>query len=475
MKKVCLAIVFFLAFFLRLYRIDAPLADWHSWRQADTAAVSRNFLKRGFDVFRPRFDDLSNVASGEDNPQGYRFVEFPIYNVIHAGLAKTFPQKSLEWWGRMVSIIFSLGSILLLYLICEKYLGWKVGILASFFFAVLPFNIFYSRTILPEPMMIFISLSSLYFFDRWLEDKRFSFVFYLLSGLLAAISLLLKPFAMFLFFPMVYLVWRKWQVKSFKKLSLYCYAFIALLPFGLWRVWMQQFPEGIPAFTWLFNEGKIRFKGAFFYWIFAERIGRLILGYWGLVFLALGLVVKTAKKEGFLFYSWLLSVLFYFTVIAGGNVRHDYYQILAIPIICIFLGKGFYLLLNPKPVFNKLFARGLSIVVLLFMLAFSWYYVRDFFNINNPAIVEAGKAVDKLIPKEAKVIAPYGGDTSFLYQTNRRGWPVGIEIEKMIAKGANFYVNVNFGPETQWVSKNYCLLKKTSDFVIVDLNKKCQP
>jgi len=54
MKKLFLIATIVLAFFLRTYRIENPLADWHSWRQADTSSVSRNFLKYGFDLLHPR-------------------------------------------------------------------------------------------------------------------------------------------------------------------------------------------------------------------------------------------------------------------------------------------------------------------------------------------------------------------------------------------------------------------------------------
>ena len=57
-------------------------------------------------------------------------------------------------------------------------------------------------------------------------------------------------------------------------------------------------------------------------------------------------------------------------------------------------------------------------------LAFGWFEVRGFFNINNPAIVEAGRKLDEIAPVDALVIAPYGGDPAFLYQTGRHGWPV---------------------------------------------------
>ena len=78
---LCLIII--MAFSVRLYRIDNPIADWHSWRQADTAAVARNFYKDGYNPFVPKYDDMSGVAEFPiANPERYRFVEFPIYNSL---------------------------------------------------------------------------------------------------------------------------------------------------------------------------------------------------------------------------------------------------------------------------------------------------------------------------------------------------------------------------------------------------------
>jgi len=77
-----LGIICVLGGILRLYQINNPIADWHSWRQADTAAVARNYLRFGMDLLRPKYDDLSNIQSGKDNPLGLRMVEFPIYQAL---------------------------------------------------------------------------------------------------------------------------------------------------------------------------------------------------------------------------------------------------------------------------------------------------------------------------------------------------------------------------------------------------------
>lgn len=468
-----LFVLLLFAFLVRLYRIDTPLADWHSWRQADTAAVSRNFLKSGYDLLHPRFDDISSLVSGRENPQGYRFVEFPFYNLIHAYLSQLFPFRPLEWWGRMISIVFSLGSTLILYFLTSKYLGKLTAFLAAFFFALLPFNIYYSRVILPEPMMIFTSLSMIYFFSLWLEEGKLKSLYYLLFIVFAAVSLLLKPFIVFLFPILFYLAWRKWGLALFKKWPLYL-ALVAIVPFILWRWWMSFYPEGIPHYPWLFNHEGIRFKGAFFRWIFGERIGKLILGVWGVALFVLGAITRVEKKEGWSFHWWLVGILIYFSVIAGGNVIHDYYQILAIPIICIFLAKGAHLLLfPPKQSLNRLLCCLLFVVCSLFMFAFSWYEVRDFFNINHWEIVEVGERADQLLPQGAKVIAPYNGDTAFLYQINRHGWPAVVKsVEHLISLGATHYVAVNFDTTTQDLMKNYKILAQEENYVIIDLTQK---
>src|SRR3990167_6222568 len=99
--------VLVLAFAVRLYKINTPLADWHSWRQADTASVTKVFVEKGMDVFHPRYLDISSIQTGIFNPEGLRMVEFPVFNVFHFYLVKIFNSLSFDAAGRMVSVIFS--------------------------------------------------------------------------------------------------------------------------------------------------------------------------------------------------------------------------------------------------------------------------------------------------------------------------------------------------------------------------------
>ena len=123
-KLFLLILLFALGLAVRLYRFDQPIADWHAWRQTDTSAVSKFLVRDGFDILHPRFYDLSNVPSGiHENPQGYRFVEFPIYNLLQASFFEIFGVLTIEEWGRLVTIFSSLSSAIFIYLLVKKYLN----------------------------------------------------------------------------------------------------------------------------------------------------------------------------------------------------------------------------------------------------------------------------------------------------------------------------------------------------------------
>jgi len=463
---------------VRLYGISHPLADWHSWRQSDTSSVSRNFVQNGYDVFKPRFDDLSNIPSGLDNPQGYRFVEFPIYNLLQAGFYDIFRFFSLEVWGRIITIAFSLAGVYFLYKITSVYSTEKVALLAAFFYAFLPFSIYYGRVILPDTAMVSMILGGLFFFHIYLEQSKSkktkkALLFFTLSLFFTIVSLLLKPYALFFALPFVALAYQHYKLKVILQWRLWLYAILAVIPLLFWRQWMTQFPEGIPANTWLFNGNGIRFRPSFFRWMLFERLTKLIVGYVGIVFIITSVLELKKSKSILFFASFLLSAVLYVVVLATGNVQHDYYQIVILPSIVLLLafGSSYVYAFFMKFISQKLslFAVG-SLIFLSFY--FSWKVVQTYYWINNPTVVSVGRELDKNLPKDALVVAPYTGDTTFLYHINRKGWPSFENgIPSLINKGADYLVIINPKPEDEGIKTEYFLEKKTDDYLLFNLKK----
>lgn len=487
LQLVILIGIVFLGCVLRLYRIDNPIADWHSWRQADTSSVTREFVRNGYDLLHPTYHDLSNVPSGMDNPMGYRFVEFPIYNLVSGLTYQMFSGFiTLEVAGRIVTIFSSLASILLIFALVKRYASTQAGLFSAFLYAVLPFNIYYGRTILPDPSMTASFLAGIYFFTAWtdsIESRKSSLIricYFVLSSLFSATALLLKPFSAFFLMPIIVIAYQSFGLSLFKKWQLYVFGILSVVPLLLWRFWISQFPAGIPVNEWLFNGGNIRFTGAYFYWIFADRIARLILGYWGIGLLILGVFSLMVKSELFslrkgksvVLFSFLFSSLVYVLVVARGNVQHDYYQIPIVPSLVILSGIGASFLFSPSEKYSNIATRLFLAFIILMSLMLGWYHVRDYFNVNNPSIVIAGEAVDRLVPKDAQVLTFYNGDTSFLYQTGRSGWASPQDsMEVLIEKGADYLVIDNPTDEHRsGLGQEYEVVESTDQYLLLKLH-----
>jgi len=479
---LCLGLIMVLALVLRLYKINSPVADHHSWRQTDSASVIRNLATDNFNVFRPQWDNLvATNDKGLPNPHRYFFEDFPLaYDVYPALLYKIFGVQ--EKLARFVSIAFSLGTILFFFFLVKLLADSKTALFSAFFLAVLPFSFFYSRTILQEPAFLLYLVGSLYFLALWSVFKegfkrKFLFLF---SAVFLALALLTKIYGLFYLPLFFYLFWQKDKWLLFKKKSFYLYFLIAGLPVFLWWLWVYQFPEGLPQSLWLLNQENIRFKGAWFYWLFAERMGKIILGYWGLALFVIGLILKPVKEKR-LFHLWFFCLILFFIVFAKGNVTHDYYQYSFLPVAAFFLAKGANFLLNaPRKFFSRLVSYSLLLVCILFMLAFSWYYVRAFYDIQGGVDV-AGQTIQEMTPQNSLVIAGDGSDPTLLYNSNRQGWVIGFgallhntpeTIEELKNQGAKYYVTTKFEANSdfgRYLLENYQILKQTNQYVLFSL------
>lgn len=461
-----LSLIIILGLILRIYKIDAPIADWHSWRQADTAAVSRNFIKEGFDPFRPKFDDMSAISEVPTlNPSRFRFVEFPVYNILVYPFYLLF--GVVDKYHRLVSVIVSLGSSIFLYLIVKKYTDKLLAFFSALTFTILPFNVFFSRTTLPEPTFIFFALGMMYFVDRWIWEPN-NWRISILGFIFMSVAFLIKPWAIFFYLPLIYSVFKR---KFFARFIIF--SLLAIGPFILWRLWILQQPEGIPASSWLLNGDGIRFRPAFWWWIVSERMGREILGVSGLALFIFGLILRPRNGNYFL-HLWVFSIFLYFVIFSTGNVRHNYYQLLFVPPASVFMAIGFLTLLRGEriliPRFFTIFA-GLFLYILA--IYFGYKQVVGFYQINNPVIVEAGKVADQILPQNAVVVAPYNGDTAFLYQINRPGWPVvPFQLKDLVTDyGVTHYISTTKDAKTAWVMRHFLVLENTPNYVIADLTK----
>jgi hypothetical protein len=474
MRNFLVLTLLILGIVVRFYRFDAPVADWHSWRQADTVSVLKRFIGEGFDPLRPKYHDLSNIPSGKDNPEGYRMVEFPLYQTLGYFLVKIIPGLTSEMALRLLTIAASVGTGFLLYLLFCWTISKSAAVIVLAVQLFLPFSIYYGRTILPDPLAVFLALSSVAAYTNFQKNHgHLRMIIGALSIMTGALAILTKPVAVFLLVPVGLLFLAKTNKNRRDYGYFMLYVVSVLFPFVWWRTWISQYPEGIASYGWLFNQSGIRFKGAWFYWLFAERLGKLILGYFGLVPFLIGVMMPSVKKERRLFEGLIIGTLSYLVVIAQGNVQHDYYQIIVLPSVSLLIARGIMGFVRITG--GKLAANIYGVLVMMASFAFSWYTIRTYYWINRPEIVEAGKIADRILPADAKIIAPYNGDTTFLYQTGRVGWPLGFDIDKKISQGATHYVTISPSDndlETRDLAAKYKVIVRNDKYAIIDLTQR---
>ncbi|MDO8610410.1 MAG: glycosyltransferase family 39 protein [bacterium] len=468
--------ILIVAFIFRLYKINTPLADFHSWRQVDTAAVARNYTRTGIDLFHPRYDDLSSIETGKENPNGYRFVEFPLYNAIIALFNKAVPVLPIEVEGRLVSIFFTLFTIFSLYYLSLKESDRITAIVSSLVFAIFPFFVFFTRVVLPEPTAISLVMISIMFLyiSAHVKKSLESFLLIIISSILISLAILIKPTVIFYGFTILVLFIYRYKLSIIKKFSIYIYGLIAIVPFILWRSYIQKFPEGIPASDWLITsvntyEGvkNIFFKPAFFRWIFFERLNNYILGGYLTFFFVLGII---RKQSSFILHSILISALAYLLVFQGGNVQHEYYQTLILPAVALSIGMGVsFIIVQIKSFWHPIFTYSLIVAIFLFSFFISFYKVRDYYNYSSD-LTQIANIINTLTSPTDKIVTDQTGDTTLLYLMDRKGAPAIYKDPAELSKlGYNYLVTLNDGEIRTMKEQKFKVVFENNKFTLFQL------
>ncbi|MDP3682976.1 MAG: hypothetical protein Q8S01_03500, partial [Ignavibacteria bacterium] len=124
--------------------------------------------------------------------------------------------------------------------------------------------------------------------------------------------------------------------------------------------------------------------------------------------------------------------------------------------------------------FNKILTRIILLVSVGVMLITGWNQIKGNYAVNHPELVEIGKRIDEITPKDALIVAPYNGDTAFLYQTKRWGWPaIDNSIDNIITEGADYYVSLDLGSaDTKMIEARFKTVEKTNKYIIIDLHNE---
>ncbi|GAC1584497.1 MAG: glycosyltransferase family 39 protein [Candidatus Velthaea sp.] len=448
---IALAAIVAFGALLRLKGIHSPLLDHPGWRQGDTAAIARNFATLQYNIFYPQTD-----YNGP--PPNYVELELQIVPFLAATLYKIFGVH--EIFGRLISLLFGLGTILVVGMFARRlFRSSLAGLAAAAIYAVLPGSVYYAHTFMPDTAMVFfltaaIYASARYFYD---EDER-SWRGFAAASLLLMMAFLAKPVALVAIFPVAAAsIARFGLLGTLRRPQTYALLAVAFIPLAIYGKIVSAHAEwhwasGIMQKHVIPSLRAALTSGPAFAAKFANfRLGlgmlwHIMLGPIGFLLLVAGLLVPMRRREASIVYAWLSGALVYIFVVVTVE-RVDYYTYLVLPLAALAGGNlvsRLWLWARPYP------QRSGALILAGLLFAALGYTARSIvapYYAYSKANFAAAKALDATLDKNALIVMGHY-DPSILYYINRKGWEedpylwTPFDEQSAIRKGARYFVSI---------------------------------
>lgn len=426
-----LALVLLLALLPRLHHVTFPVEGWHGWRQADTAAIARNFHDGGLDFFHPQ------VNHGGSGPR-WVDTEFPLYPYAVALVWRLFGVH--DGWGRLLSLLASLGTVFFLHRFARRWAGEAAALWAAGLYAILPLNVYYGRAFMPHALTLFCTMGGLELFSRWVDGGgRRAFAG---SAALTALAALMNPTTLVIGLPLLYLARLRFGARWARTPALWLYAAAVLVPAAAWYAYSRAelYDPLYSVGIWEFGYGKwgnldLLLSPKFYNDVFLKSVAERHLTWAGAVAFAVGLCQRPSRRGEAVLYWWLAAVVAYFLIVARGNTMHEYYQLPFVLPAAVFAGKAFARHLAPARAAAGGAAgpgpgrrlRPLLLVCLVAIPALGLARYLESFAArekHGSPVARLAAEVAALTAADDLVVVVSEGSPLLLYRSHRKGWVV---------------------------------------------------
>jgi len=482
--------------------IESPFLDSHLERQTQVAIQALNFYKYDMNIFLPTLSIFGSLNSPA-------LFEFPLNAWLAALLYNIFGVD--ETIGRLISVFWSLLSIVFFYKLTREVLSGPNRIPATLFYSLSPLGIYFGRTFMSESLMLLCSIASIYYFFQWKKNLYIFNKFTIYSASWLSLGLLVKPTTVLVCFPLLFLISRDRGYKNIISFSSITYLIIAILPFCLWMLYASlinsQFVPSSWSWSSIFTD-----RGGYFSWWFTFDFYKNVGG--SVILLCLTPIVsilclyslsilniKDLNSQFLLI--WLMSVVLYFFLMPGANQGHVYYQLHILPIGALLASVGFGVLSSKMHSIVKGLKQKIVLILgLTFSLVPTHFYGYKLFadymydiDKRMPHTIEVSELIKDNFTSEGFVIVdqPKSSSLPLTYYSEVATWDWRwrisdkeiTEIEKineLIKRGATGYVAVDTGYKTfvkelssensilgNYLRNHHSLIKKTPNYHIYRL------
>lgn len=166
MRYRYLAAVVFVAVFVRSVNLDhVPRWDWDEGVNLD---ITLNLVEGKSQMFALKYPFFPHP---------------PLFFILASAFIKLFGASLLSL--RIYAVSLSIATTILIYLISSRLFGEKKAFISGMLYAVYPVAVYWNRMGMVNNLIVFLSVSSLYLFIRFLKDKEKTSLY--LSALLAGL------------------------------------------------------------------------------------------------------------------------------------------------------------------------------------------------------------------------------------------------------------------------------------------------
>ncbi len=424
---------------------DPVIADFHSWRQADSAGFAHGYLLETLNPLSPRID--RQPCELGDAPFGLVEAELPISAWLSA-----LPLKLLgvhfppPWYLRSVSIGFFALTAYFLYRLQRLLGAGKLESSASLLiFSTLPISIFFTRTPQPDGPALCFCVAFIYHLEKWLAARhsaaapkarwwRHPDVQLGLSALWGGGMLMIKAPNLFMGLPALYLVLSRRGLAAAREWRLWLWGGTVLCFGSAWYWYAHHFP-------WTFGVWGDRAASKFSDWALfssaspwrklSHRMVSSVAGWGALTLALLGLGAGLGERRTRLYAVWLIGFMCFVAAVLRGNETHVYYQLPVVLPFSLLAGRGVARLWhaadtsaaqrwgNGVALFGLLALHAWNTQSVLFAKATRGEY-RGFYHMDKDVVATASMLREHL-PEGARFVS-VDRNPAFFYNSRHQGF-----------------------------------------------------